>query len=106
MKKQFRRWTFRLVFTGLFLLGLLVTFMLSPILLYANKKLSGNYTMYHNKLLDKNFLHRLENSISIIKTSELYNPGLKMDICLKDGSKYPKLIEKVLGKDVLSTFYN
>jgi len=106
MRKQLKKWTFRLVFTGLFLLGLLVTFMLTPILLYANKSLSGNYTIYHNKSLDKNFLHRLENSISIIKTSELYDPELKMDICLKDGSKYPNLIEKVLGKDVLSTFYN
>lgn len=29
-----------------------------------------------------------------------------MDVCLKEGSKYPGLIEKVLGKDVLSSFYN
>jgi len=29
-----------------------------------------------------------------------------MDICLKDGSKYPGLIEMVMGKDLLSSFYN
>jgi hypothetical protein len=29
-----------------------------------------------------------------------------MDICLKDGSKYPSFVEKVLGRDLISTFYN
>lgn len=106
MNKQLKKWTFRLIFTGLFLIGLLVTFVLSPILLYANKTLIGNYSIYHNKPLDKNFLHRLDESLSIIKTSELYNPELKMDICLKDGSKYPELIERIMGRDLLSTFYN
>jgi len=106
MKKQFKKWTFRLIVTGVFLFGLLVTFMLNPILLYANKTAIGNYSIYHNKPLDKNFQHRLEQSNSIIRSSELYDPELKMDICLKDGSKYPGLIEMVMGKDLLSSFYN
>src|SRR5882757_4749090 len=105
MKKQFKKWTFRLIVTGVFLFGLLVTFMLNPILLYANKTAIGNYSIYHNKPLDKNFQHRLEQSNSIIRSSELYDPELKMDICLKDGSKYPGLIEMVMGKDLLSSFY-
>lgn len=92
--------------TGLFLFGLLVTFMLNPILLHANKTSVGNYSIYHNKPLEINFQNRLEKSISIIKSSELYDPELKMDICLKDGSKYSRLIEKVLGRDLLSSFYN
>jgi hypothetical protein len=29
-----------------------------------------------------------------------------MDVCLKDGSKYPDFVEKVLGRDLLTTFYN
>lgn len=106
MKKQFKRWIFRLTFTGVFLLALLVTFMLNPILLYANKTVMGNYSIYHNKPLNQNLAFRLEQSISIIKASELYDPKLKMDVCLKDGSKYPGLVEKVLGRDVLSSFYN
>ena len=95
-----------MIFIGLFLLGLLVTFMLCPILLYAKRTVSGNYRIYHNKPLDKKILLRLEQSISIIKASELYETELKMDICLNDGSQYPRLIEKVLGKDILLTFYN
>jgi len=106
MKKQFKKWTFRLIATGVFLFGLLVTFMLNPILLYADKTAIGNYSIYHNKPLDKSFQHRLEQSNTIIRSSELYDPELKMDICLKDGSKYPGLIENVMGKDLLSSFYN
>lgn len=106
MKKHLKNWTFRLLFTGLFLFGLLVVFMLNPIQLYANKSMSGNYTIYHNQPIDKHFLPRLERSVSIVKGSELYDPDIKIDICLSDGSKYPGLIEKVLGRDALATFYN
>jgi hypothetical protein len=106
MKKQFKKWTFRLIVTGLFLLGLLVIFMLNPILLYANKTTVGNYSIYHNKPLDKSFLTLLEQSNSIIKSSEIYDPKLKIDVCLRDGSKYPRLIINVLGKDLLASFYN
>lgn len=106
MKKQFKKWTFRLSFTLLFLIALLVTFMLNPMLLYANKTEIGNYSIYHNQPLNPELAVKLEQSINIIKASELYDPSLKMDICIKDGSKYPGLIEKVLGRDVLTSFYN
>ncbi len=106
MKKQIKTWIFRLTVTGLFLFGLLVTFMLAPILLYANKTDVGNYSVYHNKPLDNSFLQRLEQSSIILKSSELYDPKLKIDVCLKDGSTYPKLITAVIGKDFLSSFYN
>lgn len=106
MRTRLKGWTFRLLFTALFLFSLLVTFMLSPILLYANKTVHGNYSIYHSKPLDKKFLSRLEQSIAILKASELYDPQLMIDICLKDGSKYSGLVEKVLGRDLLSSFYN
>ena len=106
MKKKIKRWTFRILMTVLFLFGLLVLFMLSPKILYANKTITGNYSIYHNKLIDENFQFRLEQAKAISKASELNDPKLKMDICLKDGSKYPGLVEMVLGRDVLSSFYN
>ena len=106
MIKTFKRWTFRLAVTGLFIVGLLVTFMLNPILLYAHRTAFGNYSVYHNKPIDKSFPLRLKQADSIIRFSELYDPALKMDICLKDGSAYPAFIKKVMGKDMLSSFYN
>src|SRR5450755_1058191 len=106
MKKQFKKWTFRLIVTGLFLFGLLIIFMLNPIILYANKSVIGNYSIYHNKPIDKTFLAQLEQSKVLVTSGELYDPKLMMDICLKDGSKYPKLIETVLGKDFMTSFYD
>jgi hypothetical protein len=106
MKKQFKKWTFKLIVTGIFLCGLLILFILNPILLYANKTSVGNYSIYHNKPLDKNLQNQLQQSTSIVKASELYNTELKIDICVKDGSKYPSLIETVLGRDPLTTFSN
>jgi hypothetical protein len=106
MKQQLKKWTFRLVFMGAFLLGLLVMFMLFPVLLYAHKTQFGNYAVYHDKPIPENFLVLLEHSVSLIKSSELYDPGLKMEICLKDGAPYPGLVETFLGKDLISSFYN
>src|SRR5580658_9831776 len=106
MMEKFAKWTFRLTVTGLFLLGLLVVFMLNPPILYANKTIIGNCSIYHNQPLDVNFQSRLAEANAIIKSSELYDPALKIDICLKDGSTYPALIEHVLGKDFISSFYN
>jgi hypothetical protein len=106
MHNHIKAWAFRLLFTAAFILGMLVTFMLNPVLLYAHKTVLGNYTVYHNGALDKNFTQQLGRAGAIIKTSELYNPALKMDVCLKDGSPYPALVEKVMGKDVITQFYN
>jgi hypothetical protein len=80
--------------------------MLSPMLLYASKTVAGNYSLYHNKPLNQNFQQLLGQSNILIKSSELYDPKLKIDVCLKDGSNYPKLIKAVMGKDFLSSFYN
>ena len=105
-KKQFKNCFFRLAATALFLAGLLITFVLCPILLYANKTEVGNYSIYHNKPIDKIFRSRLEQADVLIRSSELYDPALKIDICLHDGSTYPGLITHVLGKDFILSFYN
>lgn len=80
--------------------------MLSPILLYANKTVRGNFSIYHTKPFHKNLLYQLQQSRSLTKASELFDPGVKIDVCLKDGSNYPFLVEKVLGRDLLTSFYN
>lgn len=105
MKKRYKRWMFGLTVTVFVLFALLVTLILSPMLLYANKTKIGNYSIYHNKPLDKSFQKQLEESNIIIKSSELYNASLKIDVCFKDGY-YPKLIKAVMSKDFLSSNYN
>ncbi|MBL0337239.1 MAG: hypothetical protein IPP73_18465 [Chitinophagaceae bacterium] len=104
--KKIKKWALRFIATGIFLALLLLTFMLNPTLLYANKTVVGKYSIYHNKPINNRFLDQLEQSNAILKSSELFDADLKMDICFKDGSKYPALIKTVLGKDPLTTFYN
>ena len=106
MKRQIRKWTLRLTATGLLCLGFLVGIVLNPTLLYANKTTVGNYTIYHNAPLDENFISRLDNATELIKTSELYDANLKLDICLNDGSLYPTLIEKLRGQAFGWGFYD
>jgi len=97
---------FRLMVAGFFIFGLLVSFVLTPRLLYANKTTIRNYSIYYSRQLNKTFLQELEQSNILIRSSELYDPNLKIDVCLKDGSSYPDLIKFVLGKDLISSFYN
>lgn len=106
MKKSIKKWSIRITSTVLFIGGLLLGIILNPSLLYAHKTSVGNYTIYHHSNIDQSILLRLQNMTSLLKKSELYNPNLQLDICLNDGSNYPKLIEKIHGKAFALGFYN
>ena len=106
MKKIIKKWTLRLTLFGLFLLVLLISLILNPSLLYAHKTSVENYNIYHNKPIDSIVLERLHESSKIIKSSELFDPNLKYDICLDDGSWYPSLIKTIFPETLGTTFYN
>ncbi len=98
MKLKLIKWLIRSLAIVVLLLGILVAIVLNPSLLYANKTAISNCTVYHNKPLDKTLKIRLEDATEIIKTSELYDPNIKFDICMNDGSYYPALMQVFLGK--------
>ncbi len=106
MKQQIKKWTLRLVATVLLIAGLLLIIVLNPILTYANKTTHNNYSVFHNKTLDPALLTSLDNATECLKTSEFYNPTLQLDICLNDGSKYPKLMQMLRGQAFAWGFYN
>jgi len=98
MKKRIRKWSLRIVVTCLFILGLLVGIALNPMLLYANKSITGVYTICHQEPLEASFIPKLEEANALLEKSELYDPCLKLTICLNDGSYYPKLMQRVRGQ--------
>jgi hypothetical protein len=98
MKRQIKKWTLRLTATGLLLLILLIGIVLKPLILYANHTTIGKFTVYHSFPLDENFSALLDNATTLIKASELYDSNLKLDICLNDGSNYPKLMRLIRGQ--------
>jgi hypothetical protein len=106
MKKQLKKWAFRLTVTVIFIAGLLLVIVLNPILTYAGKTVEGNYTVFHNKFIDNDFKFRLTEATELVKRSEYYNPLYKIDICLNDGSVYPAIIKKLQGQAFAWGFYN
>lgn len=106
MKRQIKKWTLRLIVTGLFIAGLLLIIVLNPILTYANKTTYNNLTIYHNAKLDPLLTSQLDNTINLLKTSEFYNDNLKLDLCLNDGSKYAALIKAIRGQAFAWGFYD
>ena len=106
MKRKILKWTLRITVVTLLSLGLLITIVLTPSLLYANKTVVDNFTVYHNKPLDKEFKTEIVEVASLLKASELYDPNYKIDICLNDGSNYPTLIQALHTKAFGIGFYN
>jgi hypothetical protein len=106
MKRQIKKWTLRLTATVLLIAGLLLIIILNPILTYANKTTHNNYTVFHNKKPDPTLFTKLEQATELLKASEFYNPKLHLDICLNDGSKYPKLIRTLKGQAFAWGFYD
>jgi hypothetical protein len=97
-KHAIKKWTLRLTATIVLIFGMLVGLVLNPSLLYANKTVVGNFTVYHTGTLDKSFVNKLESVSALLKVSELYRSDLKLKVCLNDGSFYPTLMEKLRGQ--------
>ena len=106
MKRQFKKWTLRLIATGLLIAGLLLVIILNPILTYANKTTYNNYFIFHNKPLDPRLTIELDQATELLKASEFYNFNLKLDICLNDDSNYPELMHALRGQAFAWGFYN
>lgn len=106
MKQQVKKWTLRLTITALLIATLLLVIVLNPMLTYANKTTHNNFTVFYNKKLDPALLSQLDQAAGLLKASELYDPKLHFDICLDDGSLYPKLIRNLRGQAFAWGFYN
>lgn len=106
MIQSVKKWTLRLVLSGVFLLVLLVSFILNPSFLYAHKTITGNCIIYHNASIDSIVKVRINDAAEISKRGELYDANFKYDICLNDGSLYPSLIKTFFNDPFISTFYN
>ena len=98
MKRKIIKWTLRIIVLIILLFGVLILTVLNPTLLYANKTVFENFTVYHNRPLDKDLKSRLDNARNIIKENQLFDSSLKFDICLNDGSLYPSLLEIFMGQ--------
>jgi len=68
-----------------------LTFLFNPSLTYAHKTEFGQITVYHNQALEVNTGKVLNDAFTIIRTANLFDPNIQLDLCLNDGPFYPEL---------------
>lgn len=85
---------------------LLVVFLINPEFAYSHSTTYKNITIYHNEPLDENLKTIVDLSLNTIKTTSIYNKRFKSELCLNDGSYYPKIVKTLLGDDVFTAFSN
>lgn len=70
---------------------------LNPNWVYAHQTQIDFITIHHNEPLEAGADEAVKSAIEIIKKSDLYCEGVKIDLCLNDDSFYPK-INPLVGK--------
>ena len=111
MKRKIKKWMFRITFLVIISIVTIVLTILNPGMLYANKTVDGNFTVYHEEALHPDIESQLGNAHELVSASEIYDEEFKIKVCLNDGALYPYLIEKLFGRAFgwggynLSVFY-
>ena len=97
MKKTFKRIlkiTFLSVLTGALTITAIILF---PQQLFAKKLSYKKFTVYSNDKVDDNIKAVLDNALTLVQKSELYDPDFNYNIILCYNSFYNKIDDKVLG---------
>lgn len=85
---------------------ILIVLLTTPSLLYAHHTTIGNIEVYHSQPLPTDLETTIRKALERVTSSEIYAADMKHDLCLNDGSKYPALVEGILGADVFTAFAN
>ena len=83
--------------TGIVAISGLLTIIFFPEPLFANKLEHGQFKVYSNNKIDKDIELVLDNSINLIKRSELYDPTNSYDIFLGYNSFFNEIDNTFLG---------
>ncbi len=97
MKKIFKRifkFTLFTLLTGILTIAVVVLF---PQHLFANKMNYKNFTVCSNSKIDDNLKTVLDNAMTLVEKSELYNADYKYNIILCYNTFYKKIHDKLLG---------
>lgn len=101
-----KKWTLSVLTSGS-LLGLgFLGLLLNPGFLYAHETVTRHYTIYHNQPLDPAFGQRLAQARALVRPSDVFANTLRLEVCLNDGSPYPRLVQAVEGPAFAWAFYN
>lgn len=107
MKKiSLKKLLFKVLVSIAFGFILLLGYILNPTLSYAYQTDIEGLRVYHNQAVSPHLHNIVKESIHILKSSELYDAGFQMELCMEQGTLYPKIIEALLGPDIIRAFSN
>jgi len=69
----------------------------SPGMLYGNATQVDFVRIYHDQALEEQTEQVVKDAIEILKKSDLYHADIAINLCLNDGSIYPKLMGNIVG---------
>lgn len=97
MKKTIKRIFTGTLLTGLVIISGLLTIIFFPEPLFANKLVHKQFNVYSNDKIDNDIKEILDNALSLVKGSELYDPTYTYDLYLSHNSFFNKIDNTILG---------
>jgi hypothetical protein len=97
MNKKFKRIFKRTLLTLLIIIATLVTIILCPQLLFANKVKYKKFNVCSNNKISDDIKIVLDNAMGLVQKSELYDSSYKYNIILCHNSFYNKIDDRLLG---------
>ncbi|MFK7950943.1 MAG: collagenase [Saprospiraceae bacterium] len=79
--------------------------LLNPSLMYGNHTDVGKVRIHHNETLTSEMTMIVEQSIELVKKSELYDADKRVDLCLNE-SKYVYLLQRLSHGGIAATLLN
>ncbi|HEY3404116.1 MAG TPA: hypothetical protein VGK59_12055 [Ohtaekwangia sp.] len=97
MRKTIKRILAGTLLSVLVTISGLLTIILFPEPLFANKLEHGQFNVYSNDKIDHDIKQVLDKAVSLVKDSELYDKTYNFDIFLSYNSSFNKLDDRILG---------
>jgi hypothetical protein len=98
MKKIIKRifaWT---LLSGIVTISGTLTIVLFPEPLFAHQLEHGNFKVYSDKPIDKSIEGVLDNALTRVKKSELFDPEYRFDVFLSHNTLFGRIDDKLLGR--------
>jgi len=106
--KNILRYTFRTVLILILLTGILITFLLNPQLVYAQKHEYRQFKVYSKLAYPEEYNKIIDQALQLVQKSSIYNKDMKLDIFLNDGdgASVKFILKKILGNAFAWGYHN
>ena len=97
MKKILKKIIIRTFLTTITLFVAVISLILNPQILFAQKAVYHDFAIYSNDKMPDNYKPTIDYAIELIKTSEIYEPHQQLKIFLCEGTMYNAIDTKLFG---------